>query len=304
MLILLTGGSGNGKSTLAVELLRKLPEPRFLLDAATVYDETEAKSRQSKQRLLKEQNIDTLPIGQKSEQWPLPHGSNAVLECMCHLTANEMFCSHTMFDPQADFSPVFSRILRKIQDIHHQCETLIIVTNEVSAEGIGYGECTTAYQQLLGCLNTEIARQADCVCEVVCGLPLPLKGTLPYKKRDEVRAMTNQILVIGPENAGKKDYVATLGYGPQDMSDDLYADCPVLLNLQNILLKQPEITPELIELLKQKKVIVCNEVGSGIIPVSKELTQARVLTGTVCSRLAQEASKVIRVLCGIPTILK
>ena len=87
------------------------------------------------------------------------------------------------------------------------------------------------------------------------------------------------------------------------MSGDLHSGCPVLLDLHRILLSgsDPE---ELMPLLLRKKVIVCSEVGSGIIPVSPEPTQARILTGKLCSQLAQKASRVVRVICGIPVVLK
>ena len=304
MLILLTGGSGHGKSTLARKLLENFPCPRYLVDTALVYDEAEAIQRNKRQDALRLQNIETIHQGRDLDRLLVPEGSSAVLECMCHLTANEMFSCHTMFDPKQDFRPVFSRILRGIWHLHHRCENLIIVTNEVSCDGIRYDESTAAYQQMLGKLNAEIAGFSDCVCEVVCGIPVVLKGTLPNIHPEEESSMSNQILVIGPENAGKTEYVRSLGYTDADMSEKLYDDCPVLLNLQKIVLNGIGSLPDVMEQLNRKRVIVCCEVGSGIIPVSKELTDARVLTGTICNALAKNASGVTRVVCGIPTTLK
>lgn len=304
MLILLTGGSGNGKSTFALELLRQLPQPRFLVDTALVYDAEEARQRQQRHAGLQGEGITVLHQGTDLETLQFPRGGSAIVECMCHLTANEMFRGHSVFDPEADFEATCSRILRGIRQLEQRCGNLIVVTNEVGFDGIRYDESTAAYQQMLGKLNARIAARADCVCEVVCGTPVTLKGSLPARQTPEADIPTGQILVIGPENAGKREYVRSLGYREEDMSRDLHSGCPVLLDLQQLMLEHPGPVEELMPLLRKKKVILCNEVGSGIIPVSPELTRARVQTGTLCCRLARQAGQVVRVICGIATILK
>ena len=88
------------------------------------------------------------------------------------------------------------------------------------------------------------------------------------------------------------------------MSTDILSDCPVLLDLHKAVMSCSGDPEALMPHLLRKKVIICSEVGSGIIPVSRELTHARVLTGKLCSQLARQAGSVIRILCGIPTVLK
>ena len=63
MLTLLTGGSGNGKSTFALKLLSQLPGHRYLVDTALIYDEAEAAQRRQKQLQLQAQGILTLSCG-------------------------------------------------------------------------------------------------------------------------------------------------------------------------------------------------------------------------------------------------
>ena len=302
MLILLTGGSGNGKSTFAVKLLSELRGARYLVDTATVYDAAEAALRKQKQQELEQQGIRTLSCGSGLNALQFPAGSSAILECMCHLTANEMFGGEQPYVEQRDQQTVFFRILSKIEHLLEQCEHLIIVTNEVGCEGLRYDDGTESYKRLLGLLNNTLARRADCVCEVVCGFPLVRKGTLPGDA-PEINAGDGPLLVVGPENSGKRDYVRSLGYSEKQMSGDLHSGCPVLLDLHR-LLQNGSDPEELMPLLLRKKVIVCSEVGSGIIPVSPELTRARVLTGKLCNQLAQQASSVVRILCGIPTKIK
>lgn len=303
MLTLLTGGSGNGKSTFALKLLSQLPGHRYLVDTALIYDEAEAAQRRQKQLQLQEREILTLSCGTGLEALRFPAGSSAVLECMCHLTANEMFGGIDAFLEERDQQTVFFRILSKIEHLLEQCENLIVVTNEVGCEGLKYDDSTESYKRLLGMLNNTLARRADCVCEMVCGFPLVRKGTLPTDVL-EIKAGDGPVLVIGPENSGKRDYARSLGYAETEMSADIFSDSPVLLDLHKAVMNWSGNPEEMMPRLLEKKVILCSEVGSGIIPVSRELTQARITTGKLCSQLAQQASSVIRILCGIPTVLK
>ena len=43
-------------------------------------------------------------------------------------------------------------------------------------DGAEYDSSTRVYQEYLGTINQEIARWADRVTEVVCGIPIALKG--------------------------------------------------------------------------------------------------------------------------------
>jgi len=51
-------------------------------------------------------------------------------------------------------------------------------------------------------------------------------------------------------------------------------------------------------------VVVCDEVGSGVIPLEKRDREAREATGRLCVLLAREAERVVRVVAGIPVVLK
>lgn len=51
-------------------------------------------------------------------------------------------------------------------------------------------------------------------------------------------------------------------------------------------------------------IIICNELGSGVVPVDAFDRNWRETTGRLCCRLAAEASEVHRVVCGIGTVIK
>lgn len=112
------------------------------------------------------------------------------------------------------------------------------------------------------------------------------------------------ILVIGGAFSGKREYAKSLGYKDSDMADAVLDEKPVLYNLQNLVAASFCNEQTLLEELLFKSVVICNEVGSGIIPIDKHESETREATGRLCIILAQNAEKVVRIVCGIPTVIK
>lgn len=112
------------------------------------------------------------------------------------------------------------------------------------------------------------------------------------------------ILIIGGEGAGKRSYVRSLGFSDADMADAVIDGRSVVYNAQDMVLAEPSRANELIEKLSEKAVVICNEVGSGLIPQEAKKREARVAVGRLCCVLAQRADKVVRVVCGLPQRIK
>jgi len=112
------------------------------------------------------------------------------------------------------------------------------------------------------------------------------------------------ILIIGGMGSGKGQYVLDMGYSPDDISNDINDDKPVLADLQDLVFAAPDNAMELLPALEKKQVILCDEVGSGIIPVERNTREGREATGRLCILLAKQAKKVIRMVCGIPQEIK
>ncbi len=115
-------------------------------------------------------------------------------------------------------------------------------------------------------------------------------------------------LILGGRNNGKYEYVKSLGYAEDDISQDFSSK--VVYKLNDIIYKQTQ-TGEF-DLGKcvnqlaglQDIVIVCDEVGSGIVPMDKTEREYRENTGRCCCEIAKIADRVIRVYSGIPSVLK
>lgn len=112
------------------------------------------------------------------------------------------------------------------------------------------------------------------------------------------------LLVIGSAASGKRQYIRSLGYTPKDMSKDPQDACPVLYDLQELVWQSPGRAMELLPALCKKAAVLCCEVGSGVIPQTPEEREAREATGRLCIALAQQAEKVVRLVAGIPQVIK
>ncbi len=112
------------------------------------------------------------------------------------------------------------------------------------------------------------------------------------------------ILIIGGEGAGKRTFVRSLGYRGEDMADGVLDGRPVIFHTERLVFADPDSADQLFDSLREKQVVICNEVGSGVIPVDRRERLGRERTGRLCVLLAREASAVVRLVCGIPSIIK
>lgn len=112
------------------------------------------------------------------------------------------------------------------------------------------------------------------------------------------------LLVVGGLGAGKRAFLRTLGYSDAQMSRDFESACPVLLDLEDIVRGREETFETLLPMLLKKEAISCREVGCGVIPIDEKEAAWREAVGRMCCRLAERASCVVRVQCGLPVYLK
>ncbi|MDD4074780.1 MAG: bifunctional adenosylcobinamide kinase/adenosylcobinamide-phosphate guanylyltransferase [Eubacteriales bacterium] len=112
------------------------------------------------------------------------------------------------------------------------------------------------------------------------------------------------LFVTGGASSGKRAYLKTLGYADEDMADAVIDARPVVYNVQAMAARDPENCMELLEALLQKEVVVCDEVGGGVIPATPRERAIREQTGRLSILLAQSAQRVVRLVCGVPTVLK
>lgn len=173
MLILVTGGSGSGKSAFAESVVIGLrTRPNLYIATMYPFDE-ECHRRIARHRLMRrDKGFETLECYTGLKDAKIPSSGTTLLECMSNLTANEMYQENGSGDA------CVQEILKGIHHVLSHTEHLVIVTNEIFSDGIEYDSETTRYQQYLGEMNCKLAKLADVVVEVVYSISLVKKGTL------------------------------------------------------------------------------------------------------------------------------
>lgn len=111
------------------------------------------------------------------------------------------------------------------------------------------------------------------------------------------------ILVTGGLASGKRTYVLSLGYTQAQIGTKVDGPEPVLYGLDEALRAGP-LSRDDLEGLVNKDVVVCCEVGLGVVPVDKDERAWRELVGRTCCELSARASSVVRLICGIPVRIK
>jgi adenosylcobinamide kinase / adenosylcobinamide-phosphate guanylyltransferase len=176
MIILITGGSGSGKSEYAENLAVKL-KSNDLLYIATMMPQDE----ESVQRIIRHQNMrkdkgfETKECYTNLKELNIKNSPTVLLECMSNLLANEMYSEEGILMKKG-YASVCEEIMEGITYLERICEHVIIVSNEVFSDNGSVYEETTSYIKLLGEINCHIAVLASAVYEVVCGIPVCQKG--------------------------------------------------------------------------------------------------------------------------------
>ncbi|MEE0514386.1 MAG: bifunctional adenosylcobinamide kinase/adenosylcobinamide-phosphate guanylyltransferase [Emergencia sp.] len=125
------------------------------------------------------------------------------------------------------------------------------------------------------------------------------------------------VLIFGGAYQGKQDYaLETYGLSAKDVYQcDLESmvinfDKKVIANLERFILacikeevSAKECLEDNIEKLRDK-IIICDDISQGVVPVDKTERAWREMTGRTMTYLGQEADEVIRVFCGIGTRVK
>lgn len=112
------------------------------------------------------------------------------------------------------------------------------------------------------------------------------------------------LLIVGGEGSGKRSFTKAQGYSEAEMADAVLDERPVIFHLEQMVFQNPHRVDAYLKELEQKEVVICNEVGSGVIPVDRCERIGREATGRLCVLLAQRADCVIRMVSGLPMVIK
>ncbi len=332
MMELVTGGSGSGKSAYAENAVcqsrRRLQEKEkreiplyYIADMFPYGRETEEKIENHRQ-MRAGKGFHTLEWYQDlagkltGEDAPDLSGACVLLECVSNLTANEMYMEGGAGENTVE------AVVSGIRLLKERCRHLVVVTNEVFAESEPDSSEMAVYKKNLAQINRALAEMSDRVSEVVYGRRIPVKGdprqTDGQKLQEqaaEERGRTGMKLVTGGAYQGKLGYAKELypdvvwkdgaEYGLQDIET-----CEALDRFHLFVrrwLEAGRTKEELIDTVLKKNsgiLIVCDEVGCGLVPVDAFEREYREAVGRICTAFADRADRVDRVVCGIGMRIK
>lgn len=177
-IILITGGSRSGKSTLAQRMAESLPGPHVFVATCPIFDDDEMK-----ERIRRHQDTRTAAgwttVEEETEVAAAiaraPRTGVFLVDCLTLWVNNLMRRAD-----EAGVAMTDDDAVEEIEAVTAAAAavpgTTILVTNEV-AMGIVPGDpVSRAYRDFVGRINQRAAAAADLVVLTVCGLPLVLKG--------------------------------------------------------------------------------------------------------------------------------
>ena len=332
MMELVTGGSGSGKSAYAenaaCQIRGRLQEKEkrqiplyYIADMFPYGRETEEKIENHRQ-MRAGKGFHTLEWYQDlagkltGEDAPELSGACVLLECVSNLTANEMYMEGGAGENTVEAAVSGIRLLKE------RCRHLVVVTSEVFSESEPDSPEMAVYKKNLAQINRALAEMSDRVSEVVYGRRIPVKGdprqTDGQKLQEqaaEERGRTGMKLVTGGAYQGK------LGYAKELYPDVVWKDgaecglqdietCEALDRFHLFVrrwLEAGRTKEELIDTVLKKNsgiLIVCDEVGCGLVPVDAFEREYREAVGRICTAFADRADRVDRVVCGIGMRIK
>ncbi len=178
MMILITGGSGSGKSAYAEECINTLSKEcrKYYIATMQVFDEEGQAKIERHRRMRSGKGFRTIeqPLTVEEALNEIKRSSSestALLECMSNLAANEMFSGDEVKTCEA----VVDKIVQGVERLRNGLKHLVIVSGNVFEDGIHYDEATMEYIRAMGSINEKLAMAADRVIEVVVGIPVVIK---------------------------------------------------------------------------------------------------------------------------------
>lgn len=171
MMHLITGGSGSGKSAYAeAQVLAAGEGKRIYIATMMPYGEDGRQRVERHRKLRAQKQFETIERYTDLAGLSLPEDAVVLVECMSNLVANEIF------EPSGAKERTVDVVTEGIQVLNRQARQLIVVTNEIFADGVEYAEESQQYIRCLGEVNQRLAALADQVTEVVYGIPVKIKG--------------------------------------------------------------------------------------------------------------------------------
>ncbi len=206
-------------------------------------------------------------------------------------------------------------VIRGILCLRDRCRNLVVVTNDVFSESAEDSSEMRRYKETLGRINCALAEETDRVTEVVCGIPCTVKPETGRETEEEKEGDGGMRIITGGAFQGKRAFAEKL-YPGVEWTDggrcalDEIRTCRAVYGFHEFVkrwLEQGKNWEELASLMLEENrdlILICDEIGCGLVPVDAFEREYRESTGRVMNALAVQAERVDRVVCGIGRRIK
>lgn len=165
MVILITGGSGSGKSDYAESLLKDSPNKIYL--ATMPYTAVNSSRIERHRKRRAEKGFVTIESTGDFSKISVPPGAHILLEDLPNLLADRMFTPDGTVIENA-----YELVIKDLTFLMEKTDDLVIVSDDIFSSGTDYDPLTEAYMQILGKLHIWIAKRGeltDVIAGIACG---------------------------------------------------------------------------------------------------------------------------------------
>lgn len=178
-LSLVLGGSSSGKSEyaelLAVDMATRTQANLVYIATMDAKDGESLKRIEAHRKRRAGRGFVTIEKARNLSSIEGMEGAVILLEDLSNLAANELFVCENEVYRERNLKAAFDDMIDGINHLRDRCCCLIAVTNDIFEDvGVLQGSMLT-YTKLLGSVNSYLAREADQVTELICGVPMNIK---------------------------------------------------------------------------------------------------------------------------------
>ena len=186
MLVLISGGSGSGKSAFAERVALSLEGQKhiYLATMQVIPGDQEGEERVRRHRQMREGKGFLTVEGVESLSSDLYTGAVVLLEDLPNLLSGIMFGERILSEKEA-----FNRAKEGILSIEKEARALVVVTGDIYREGRLCSGDLRSYIECLGRLSAFLVERSSYAYEMVAGIPLSLKGKDNLLGQEEVRVL-------------------------------------------------------------------------------------------------------------------
>ncbi|MBR1720919.1 MAG: bifunctional adenosylcobinamide kinase/adenosylcobinamide-phosphate guanylyltransferase [Treponema sp.] len=309
MIILISGGCKNGKSSfaqdLACKLAKKTQYPPIYFATMLPYDKEDKERIEKHREDRKNLGFLTVECGKDvATAIEKIRGRAVLFDSLTALTANEIFLGKVDFsDLIKKEKYLYQKVYTDLIALCDAADSVIFVSDGIYRDGNLYDSISELYRRILASLEKSIAKKSQLVYEMVAG-----KAKIIKKQSLEVQENGgNMNVIIGGAYQGKTVFAkkqfsisdSDIHNCQTDFPPDLSKKCLthyenyVAYCIKNKLPVQTDFSGS------QVKTIICDDIFCGIVPVDEFQRRLREEAGRALQKIANADSSLYRVFCGI-----